>query len=537
MPERVTSRVLWGAVGAAFGVVFPAVALSLRAWSLGGAGALEAFASDPLLWIIATAPLFLGAFAAIGGHQHDGLRALTAELEARVTARTQALHKAMGRIQLITDGIADGVVSIDLTGRVEYASRVATDWLGPVEGASAASWIFAEPTPRATLELGLAQIVDDVLPFELCVAQLPTTTRRGGRSLELEYRAIEGDTGRALLIVLHDVTDRLASERAAAESRELQAVFTHILEDPTAWTHFAQEARLLVEATGTGRTPEGRRALHTLKGSAAVFGLARLAARCHELETQLTAGEGVDPQVVLAEAWAACEAMVSPLLPPADLEALKVWRGEIEWCLDALRAHSDPEEIQATLLTWMQRPMSSMLDRLAAEASRVGTATGRAVDVEVSGGRLRAPDAVIDRLGPALLHVVRNAVDHGIEEAEVRRQEGKAPEGHLVVRADRGPGTLVLTVEDDGRGIDWATLEQKAAAAGLSASDPHELVFLDGVSSRTEVTQTSGRGVGMGAARAACRALGGELTIESTRGRGTRVVATVPLVEGYVSRS
>jgi two-component system chemotaxis sensor kinase CheA len=124
----------------------------------------------------------------------------------------------------------------------------------------------------------------------------------------------------------------------------------------------------------------------------------------------------------------------------------------------------------------------------------------------------------------ALVHAVNNAVDHGIEDPETRKARGKPEAGNLWMLACREGTDLVISLRDDGKGIDWKRLAEKGAERGLPNSTKAELIDVmcaDGVSTRDNVTGTSGRGVGLAALREAVISLGGQLDVESEQGKGT----------------
>jgi chemotaxis protein histidine kinase CheA len=127
---------------------------------------------------------------------------------------------------------------------------------------------------------------------------------------------------------------------------------------------------------------------------------------------------------------------------------------------------------------------------------------------------------------------VRNAVDHGIEPAERRRQLGKPAHGKLVITTELRGNELAVEITDDGAGIDWHAVAARATALGLptaSQRDLCEAVFTNGLSTTSDVSQTSGRGLGMNALRATCAELGGRVELDSERGRGTTVRCILPL--------
>jgi two-component system chemotaxis sensor kinase CheA len=134
-----------------------------------------------------------------------------------------------------------------------------------------------------------------------------------------------------------------------------------------------------------------------------------------------------------------------------------------------------------------------------------------------------------------MVHLIRNSLDHGIEPAEERVARSKAPEGHLLLETDlRDNQELAITVYDDGRGIQWERLAEKARLEGLPwelREDLIDVMFGAGVSTRDEVSTMSGRGVGTTAVKEACERLGGRIEVESIDQRGTVITLVVPLPE------
>lgn len=198
------------------------------------------------------------------------------------------------------------------------------------------------------------------------------------------------------------------------------------------------------------------------------------------------------------------------------------------------------------------RPLLRGIDRAAAE---VDTAVRDVVTVPVTeachglgravrdiaetrrkqvGLHLAVRDAEIDRgavgvVRDALVHLVRNAVDHGIEPPAERREAGKTEEGRVEIAATVQGDRVSVVVRDDGRGVDTAAVQAAATAAGTATeAEPHELIFTAGLSTAAETTDISGRGVGLDAVRERVESLGGTVTLTSEAGRGTEVTLTVP---------
>ncbi len=188
-----------------------------------------------------------------------------------------------------------------------------------------------------------------------------------------------------------------------------------------------------------------------------------------------------------------------------------------------------------TTRAWSLRlvPVEPMLRELRRHARRLAGECDKSIAVTIEARGVELERNVLDKLWDSLLHLVQNAVDHGLE-ADAERGD-KPPAGSLVLSAQAAGPNVVLCVEDDGRGVDLERLRAAAVrtgrgaeVAGLSDEEALDLLFLHGFSTRTEVSRTSGRGVGLAVVRRQVEALGGNVRIESTPGRGTRFLLTVP---------
>ncbi|MCL6636098.1 MAG: chemotaxis protein CheA, partial [Peptococcaceae bacterium] len=159
------------------------------------------------------------------------------------------------------------------------------------------------------------------------------------------------------------------------------------------------------------------------------------------------------------------------------------------------------------------------------------------VELVTDGGDTRLDRNIIEEIYEPLLHLVRNALDHGLEDPEERLKAGKAPAGVIGLSARRQGERIIIQVSDDGRGIDVDALVEKAVSSGMlsrekaetmSARDKLKLVFLPGLSSKDGISDLSGRGVGMDAVEKAIGRLGGTIQVDSAPGRGTTFIIGLP---------
>ena len=183
-------------------------------------------------------------------------------------------------------------------------------------------------------------------------------------------------------------------------------------------------------------------------------------------------------------------------------------------------------------------PIGRLFTRVAQQVREAARATGKVVGLTVRGETAEVDNSVIEQVADPLLHLIQNAIGHGIETPEERERAGKPVEGRLTLSASQAGGFVLVEVEDDGRGIDAELLRRRAVergllpaadAAGLSDRDALNFIFVTGFSTASAVTRTSGRGVGLDVVRTNVSRLNGEIHVETEPGRMTRFVLKLPL--------
>src|SRR5438309_4510233 len=182
-------------------------------------------------------------------------------------------------------------------------------------------------------------------------------------------------------------------------------------------------------------------------------------------------------------------------------------------------------------------PVRTVLEPLRRSVRDLCKQSGKLARLSIVGGEVSLDRRVLESLRGPLVHLVRNAVDHGLEVPDIREARGKHREGIVVVRVEQQGNMLFIEVSDDGNGLDLGLIKQAARdlsivpGAELDAMTPaqlHQLIFRNGFSTRRTVTEVSGRGVGMDVVRSQIQALQGHIEVQSTPGQGTRFSLTLP---------
>ncbi len=208
------------------------------------------------------------------------------------------------------------------------------------------------------------------------------------------------------------------------------------------------------------------------------------------------------------------------------------------------RLHGLVKDLHDKVMKARMTPLAVITDRLPRAARDIARKRDRDVDLVISGAEVELDRAIIDDLSDPLLHILRNCIDHGIESPQEREEAKKAPKGRVLVSVKRARDRVIIEIEDDGRGMDAARLKAAAVARGLithetalrlSDKEAFMLSCLPGVSTARDISEISGRGVGMDAVKRTVESVGGTLEIESEKGRGTRFTLRLPLTVAVVT--
>nr|HEX4318921.1 ATP-binding protein [Kofleriaceae bacterium] len=484
-------------------------------------GLLMSNARTQAAWSTAWSALisFFGVAAAV---------AVVLALAGRIVRRNREMTNLL-------DNMDQGFLSMSRDGTLApERSKKAIELLGAhVEGHKLwEAMALLDADAAAWLELAWGSVLDGVMPLELTLTQLPSRLTANGRTYHIEYKpTLVGDTVGETLIVITDKTAEIARERAEASERDLLRLIERMTRDPSGFAEFVEETDRLVAHidadTGAAVTDELRRDVHTLKGNSGIYGLTDIATRCHDLEDRILATGDVDLAIKrgIADAWHDLKTKLDMLVGTRDKHTVDVRDEDVAELRAAIARGAKPGALDAMVRTWALERTRARLERFGEHARGLATRLGKGdLEVDIDDRGLRLDRVRFRPFWSALGHVVRNAVDHGIESADERAQAGKPAHGKLTLESRLDGDAVVIEIADDGRGIDWEAVRDKARAANLPHGERADLVaaiLSDGLTTRGEATQTSGRGIGLAAVREACRELGGTIDVTSEPGHGS----------------
>ena len=492
---------------------------------------------------------------------------LYAEMEGRVADRTRELAASLAtvkakseQVSVLLDNSGQGFLSFgrDLIVEPEFSQACLKFFNGSPAGRPIDMLLFsgnlnARDTLRACIEEALAESDPD--RCELYLSLLPQEITIGDKTLKAEFKSL----GRAIMVVLTDITEEKAlAAQVAREQTRLEMIVSAVTYGNDFFDAVA-EFNAFAQAGAEDWVDRDKsllyRTIHTFKGTFNQLGFHHLPAALHEAESAL---QRLGPKASGAEAGAVVFDRDWAALVDADLSTVTETLGEdfmarrgvvtvppelakrfelfARGMLDESEVPKVLEEIATIRAVSLRHSLAEFNKLILQVSARLDKVVAPLV---VEGDDVRIDPEVFGPFLRSLGHVFRNAVDHGIEDPDSRIAAGKSEVGAIRCGISRKEGEVKIEIADDGGGIDVEALRQRALE--LTGTDVRnwnlvDLVFGEGISSRSETTELSGRGVGMPAVRASVEELGGSVWVDSKPGRGTSFVFQIPLpVGGSVS--
>lgn len=515
----------------------------------------------------------------------DELSDANSNLEHKVSLRTAELRERNAAIKLVLDNVDQGLFIIDSTGKIlAEKSQAFRTWFGKTDDIAWRFFGSLDDKVGSWFAMGWEALKDGFLPLDLSLEQMPkrlkvslacmadkldnndpnfalaqdgahdTTTQE--YIFSLSYKAIlRNDEFDQLLVIMTDITADVHRERLESAQRDFMSAVEKCSKDRIGFLEFYQEAQNIVEFLrentlasqevlptsahlavnkGTDITLLMRQ-LHTLKGISALQNLHGIAHACHEIESRIAETSLIPPNSEcdeLFQRWRNLQEQMQIFIGD-HAPTTFITPTDQEYLLEKIRAKIPHRQLEFIVESWRYEPMQQRLARFAEQTESVAKRVGKNnVKVIIESNGLRLPTEPLSQIWSSFTHLIRNSIDHGVDSIEDRRTLGKPDFCTVVLKTSQTDAMLFIEISDDGAGIDWQKLVEKAQRQRMpthTQADLLDALFTDGISTKDEVTSLSGRGVGLSVVRTACQVLGGDIAVVSETGHGTRFQLCIPI--------
>ena len=473
-------------------------------------------------------------------------------LEAKVSSRTKSIKDLM-------DNTGQGFLSfgLDYVVNKEYSKACEVIFGEGLEGQNALKLLF-----EADLEIEtdkIRELIDMLFngtDIALIDALLPARILINEKTLSVEFKVIPGENAAEtkIMVILTDITKEVALAEQLKADEERQAVVVKVAMDKNGFLQFLRELEELFEEFDLDSV---MRCYHTIKGGCASYGMIKVAKIAHEIENVLEpvakGTEQIDHAMLqvlrkdtenLEENLHTILTELNDIIPPEERNLqetfYRVSDKKIVQLEDFMLSRIGSGHlglIKSEIDNLIAQPLGPLLRKYATAAEELGNQLNKNIKVSVKGSEIEIPVHKFDSFFTAFIHLVRNSVDHGLEDSAMREMMGKNPVGQIRIEAEVNQNDLKLVVADDGAGIDAERVGKiatekgiitEAQAANLTLEDTYALIFSPGFSTKEQVTDVSGRGVGMDAVKNAVDELNGTIEIQSTQDEGTTFEVKIP---------
>ncbi len=489
------------------------------------------------------------------------------QLEYNVIERTESIKRLL-------DNTGQGFLTFGSDYRIEpfYSKACQTFFPGSIERKNVLELLSSslakhdESTIRELLNL----VFDGVSSIEMFNEILPSELIVEGRALKLEYRVIpptEVDAGYRIMLILTDITTERELSEQLKRDEERKEVIVKIAIDKAGFIEFANDMRkrfqLLYELLGLDLEQFDLDALfstfHTIKGEAGSFALIRISEMAHEIEAKLDAfrngSERLDAEskrsliLQTREMEGTFDGILrefNEVLPEDELNSqeriYQIAESKFEQLKSFLQDIVTPDQhkqLDEKLDIVSRQAVAPVFRRYRKIAEELALKLEKEVRVELSGTDVEVDMKKFEELLVNLVHLVRNCIDHGLEEPVIRSLAGKPLTGNLRIEALADENLLTLSIADDGQGMDSDQIKKMAVEKEIVTTDEVEslseeqvlqLIFAPGFSTVKQVSSISGRGVGMGTVKSAVEEIGGNISVDTRFGKGTSFTINIPLV-------
>lgn len=499
----------------------------------------------------------------------DEIAAWNEELEKTVLQRTVAIRSLL-------NNAGQGFLSFGESMQVddEYSSECRRIFDRDIGGLKFSDLIYPQDEEGSNFLESLVDEIysqeDDDMVADLYLPLLPDEVEIGNKHIELEYRIIK-DThidSKTCMAILTDVTDkRLLENQMEHEKNTLKMVvkvvvshddFIQILQDYQNFSGSLIHEIIESENSIENKIAEIFRHVHTYKGNFSQFNMMGIALKLHEFETQISdfsktldIDAGTDKLKRFIGEFNLSSWLLDDMKRLQEVLGIDFFSSEDTFTISKSKLLEIEKKAESILppaeckilVTELKRLRYKSFDSLLTSYQEYVTKLAERYQKEIYPVEVEAETVLVnpDRYNDfvrSLVHVFRNAVDHGLETMDERIECGKQEYGRIQYYVSSQNNKIILTIKDDGRGIDCSKLRNKIVekgllnreeAVGISEGEILSYIFKDSFSTKEEVTDLSGRGVGLGAVRSELQKLNGSIDVKTAIGKGTEFKFTIPI--------
>ena len=485
-------------------------------------------------------------------------------LDFKVKVKTKKLRQSKQKALELLDNSGEGFLSFgaDFAIESEYSQECKIIFQNDnIVGKNILDMLLSKDLEKySDMKMVLENIFtcDDKSQIELFISLLPTNFEIYRKFYTVKYISLEENR---LMMILNDITEKKALEKTILQEQQKLKFVVSILKDKDLLKNMISDYKNFVNTTlekllnnsmdNKERYELIYRTIHTFKGNFAQYNFYYLPEKLHLLETKLSKEENsansddlrwiliylekevndaleldlnIFYEVMEEDIFNVNEVLVNKqLLENIELKISK---------LDKNAKTSDMLEILNLIGQLKFQPFKNLLSAYPKYIFELSQQLNKEIKpFEITGGDFGVNHVEYQDFTNTLVHIFRNAIDHGIESQEERYGQNKDLESEISCTIDKSDKEITITIKDDGRGLDEGKLLEKAKRLGINwEKDPKELIFHHGFSTKEEISSISGRGVGLGAVKYELEKLDGKIEINSTINMGTTFIFKLPLI-------
>jgi len=427
----------------------------------------------------------------------------------------------------------------------EY-SRECTNIFGKeIEGMLIDELLFTDQEKRNDFRMGLDLFFKGKTKAEVIFDHLDTQLKIGNKTVSAAYRIVHTDS---IMIILTDITEELRLRNESRRENEKWQMLRKVITNRQPFGLFDREARKLFsnlvkkEKNFGALLPD----IHTVKGNAGFLGFTKTQDSAHTLEdilsNQIAMGEDEYPAEQIdnmTNSFSEEMTDVTDTLGPSwriDVDLIELPKSEFTLIENHIRNFCPNPSIMNVIEEHKRKPLSELMSRFPKMAGQIAERLGKRITpVKIIGGDITVNTEEFEELIDSYSHIIRNCVDHGIELPVEREQIGKPLAGTIGIEIEESPREIIFRFSDDGRGIQFDTIEKRARELGYIAPDEKgstqdflSVIFRDNFSTASTVSNLSGRGVGLSAVRSAVKKMSGHIKVKTWKDHGTILIIIIP---------